>query len=240
MCHSIVWYYAFCQHLDEFQSSMIQCEHATVTGYDCLPYYQLILLLPLSGSCQTCIDEQRQQSEDADVDIGIEVLFDFDEELNKENLGCPSEDNTVLCALKSPVPIPGYHTHLYSPIEGNFEREIRWDLKEEVDISDYDDDDDLCPSPLFSNGGSSIFSKLDSEQDWPCQECAFPDSPTLNYDASPYDVSRQWGIAPNPYQEKTWQSRIPIPVSKNETKVQIEPEQIWDADELELFNQLTF
>ncbi|KAJ5281492.1 hypothetical protein N7478_006864 [Penicillium angulare] len=240
MCHSIVWYYVFCQHLDEFQSSMIQCEHATVTGYECLPYYQLILLLPLSGSCHTCLDEQQQsEDESIDVDIGIEVLFDIDEELNKES--SLSEENSVLCALKSPMPVPGYHTHLYSPMSSNFEKDIRWDMKEEVDISGYDDyDDDLFPSPCFSTGGSSIYSKLDSDQSWSSQECGFPDSPTLNCDISLYDVSTQWGIASNPYEEKTWQSRIPVFVPKMETKAQTEAERVWDVDGLELFKQLTF
>lgn len=207
---------------------MIQCYDAAATGYECLPYYQLMLLLPLSGSCPECIEEQRQQSEGVEVEIGIEVLFDYDDEMNKEIF---VSQNTNAETVKSPVPIPGYHTHLYPRFDGESKTYSNWDTKEDVNISDYDD---LCPSPCFSCD-ESIYSKLDSEQNWSRQEYALPDSPTLNY-----DVSMQWGFPSNSYVDQTWQSKIPVPVSRAGTKVQEEQERVWDADELELFDQLTF
>ncbi|KAJ5889889.1 hypothetical protein N7504_010699 [Penicillium tannophilum] len=83
MCHAIVWYHALCQHQDQSQTSTIPCLYATATGYDCLPHYQPILDIPLSGECYNCEGErkwQQMQRKIADKPLPVIANADMDED----------------------------------------------------------------------------------------------------------------------------------------------------------------
>lgn len=53
MCHSIIWYYALCQHQDQDATYLIACHRAYLTGYECTEE-QSAWHFSLIGNCLQC------------------------------------------------------------------------------------------------------------------------------------------------------------------------------------------
>ncbi|KAJ6031191.1 hypothetical protein N7540_001923 [Penicillium herquei] len=246
MCHSIVWYYALCQHLEEAQSLIIACDSATVTGYDCLPIDQPILSLPLSGTCYPCKHKYRKgaymmRAETAVVDPEIEIEAaagagtEARDESNaevqtgndKRDNGDHDEDDTTC----EPDPIPGYHTHLYPQLEGYVKKKSNWESLEEIEVEDGEEEsEEPCKSSFFLDDEESLVSSPVSEK-WCGKELDVPDSPTLGC------IAEKWRSASLPCPTTKRQSRIPVSVPGDEVT---KHHSTWNTYELELFDQLTF
>lgn len=94
------------------------------------------------------------------------------------------------------------------------------DKSEEIDLEGIED---LLPSSPCSE---MEFGRDGCESDTEGDD--FPDSPILGYAGS-------WDIILQQSQSRIPQSKIPVPVSRNKLL-----ERVWEAYELELFDQLTF
>ncbi|KAJ5745412.1 hypothetical protein N7520_010594 [Penicillium odoratum] len=218
MCHAIVWYHVLCQHFDQSQSSTIPCVYATATGYDCLPLYQPVLDLPLSGECCICKCERRWQNmqpQHRETTDKVPVIADNDtklvlEERDLEGRSHPAEDG-----------------HMYLWIDGADLLATGSQNASDVGHDEWDDEG------VDLDGLQDLLDSLDcsERESWDessnsCTEDDVPDSPTLGDDIS------WWGFWQRDHQVK--HSMIPIPVSRKVL------DRVWDAYELELFNQLTF
>ncbi|CDM27916.1 hypothetical protein DTO013E5_9024 [Penicillium roqueforti] len=53
MCHSIVWYYALCQHQDPAATRLIMCRRAFIVGYECAEA-QNTFFFSIIGNCAQC------------------------------------------------------------------------------------------------------------------------------------------------------------------------------------------
>ncbi|KGO68462.1 hypothetical protein PITC_070870 [Penicillium italicum] len=58
MCHSIVWYYALCQHQDQDASYQMACHKFYLTSNECTEEQHSTLYFSLMGSCPQCKLEQ--------------------------------------------------------------------------------------------------------------------------------------------------------------------------------------
>ncbi|KAJ5214436.1 hypothetical protein N7449_001605 [Penicillium cf. viridicatum] len=54
MCHSIIYYYALCRHLDQGATHQIACHSAFITGYECTEEPQSTSFFSLIGNCLQC------------------------------------------------------------------------------------------------------------------------------------------------------------------------------------------
>lgn len=54
MCHSIIYYYALCRHLDQDSTHQIACHNAFITGYECTEEPQRTSYISLIGNCLQC------------------------------------------------------------------------------------------------------------------------------------------------------------------------------------------
>ncbi|KAJ5556504.1 hypothetical protein N7494_000419 [Penicillium frequentans] len=230
MCHAIVWYHALCQHQDQSQTSTIPCFYATATGYDCLPHYQPILDIPLSGECYNCKGErkwQQMQRKNADKPLPVTADADMDEianfDVDEIDLECHSQ-----------TPNDGYMhmwiggtdmlaTESHSDLDGwwaNSWYEAHDESEEEIDLEGIED---LLPSLPCSE---MEFGRDGCESDTEGDE--FPDSPILGYAGS-------WDVILQQSQSKISKSKIPVPVNRQKLLGHV-----WEAYKLELFDQLTF
>ncbi|KAJ5703750.1 hypothetical protein N7493_010888 [Penicillium malachiteum] len=245
MCHSIVWYYALCQHLNEAQSLTITCDSATISGYDCLPIDQPILSLPLSGACYPCKHEYRKeaymmQTETAELnpkleiedvpgpetEAGNETNSDGQAGNNKRDSGDDDDDDTT----PDPDPIPGYHTHLYPQLEGYIKKKSNWESLEEVHVEDGGECEEPCKSSFLLDDEESLVSSPVSEK-WCGEEFDAPDSPTLGC------VTEKWRSASLPCPSTQRKSKIPVPMPGDKATKR---HSTWNTYELELFDQVTF
>lgn len=58
MCHSIIWYYALCQHQDQDASYQIACHKVYITNNECTEEQHSTLYFSLIGKCLECKLEQ--------------------------------------------------------------------------------------------------------------------------------------------------------------------------------------
>lgn len=54
MCHSIIYYYALCRHLDQDTTHQIACHNAFITGYKCTEEPQTTSYFSVIGNCLQC------------------------------------------------------------------------------------------------------------------------------------------------------------------------------------------
>ncbi|KAJ5725798.1 uncharacterized protein N7483_007155 [Penicillium malachiteum] len=248
MCHSIVWYYALCQHLDEAQSLIIACDRATTTGYDCLPTDQPTLSLPISGACYPCKHQYRKEAymmqpetakpspeveieaaagTGAETEARDETNAEVQTRNDKRDVGNEDYDDT----MPEPDPIPGYHTHLYPQLEGYVKKKSNWESLEEIEVEDGDEEsEEPCKSSFFLDDEESLVSSPVSEK-WCGNEFDVPDSPTFGC------IAEKWRSTSLPCPTIQRQSRIPVPVPGNEATKR---HNTWNTYELELFDELTF
>ncbi|KAJ6002727.1 hypothetical protein N7451_005274 [Penicillium sp. IBT 35674x] len=236
MCHAIVWYHAFCQHQDQSQTFTIPCFYATATGYICLPHYQLILDIPLSGECYNCKGERKWQQKQtqmqrknadkplpviADADMDKIAEFDVDEIDLECHSQAPNDGYMHMWIGGTDLLATGSHSDLNGGLANSWYKAHDDDeSEEEVNLEGIED---LLPSSPFSvmEFGRDGYGS-DTEGD------DFPDSPILGYAGS-------WDIILQQSQSRIPTSKIPVPVSRNKLLGHV-----WEAYELELFDQLTF
>lgn len=230
MCHAIVWYHALCQHQDQSQTSTIPCLYATATGYDCLPHYQPILDIPLSGECYNCKGERKwQQMQQKNADKPLPVIADADmdenaefdvDEIDLERHSQTSNDGYMHMWIGgTDMLATGYHSELNGGLANSW-YEAHDELDEEIDLEDIEDllTSSLCSEMEFGRDGCESDTEGNN----------FPDSPILGYAGS-------WDFILQQSQSRMPKSMIPVPVSRKKLL-----ERVWEAYELELFDQLTF
>jgi hypothetical protein len=241
MCHAIVWYHAVCQHKDESQTFTIPCYYATATGYNCLPHYQLVFELPLSGECCTCKGErrwqlkqkQRKHADNLPVVADVDDIGEFDvDEIIKTDIETGLRPS-------SQIANDGY-MHLWIGGADSLAIGSQVDHSDsdgglggswyDSDGDDGNDEDEVDLEELEDLLFSSPCSEMEFGRDG-CESDAggdFPDSPILGYSGS-------WDVIIKRNQSMMSKSQIPVPVSRDKLL-----QRVWMAHELELFEQLTF